>query len=194
VANARAFGIYNDTTTTKQLWDPVLPGYSNPGTGATAYPVRHYNGIKRPTEVMTLWCGASNLNSGYNYGSNPVFSATVDNYQATKGHGFCYPSPAVPSQFTPDDYINPISLGDPSWDAGSSASSMNAGSVTKTYLLLANGDNVSTAYSGQFGWAACNMRFRHMDNTTVNGLFADGHVESRVLGTVLAKDICLNPK
>jgi len=38
------------------------------------------------------------------------------------------------------------------------------------------------------------MRFRHMNNTTCNILFLDGHCESRVLGTVVAQDICMNPK
>jgi prepilin-type processing-associated H-X9-DG protein len=37
------------------------------------------------------------------------------------------------------------------------------------------------------------MRFRHSNNTTANFLFVDGHVESRVLGQVKAKDIALNP-
>ena len=39
--------------------------------------------------------------------------------------------------------------------------------------------------------ALCNMRFRHMDNTTVNALFVDGHVESRTLLQVTAKDISI---
>jgi prepilin-type processing-associated H-X9-DG protein len=31
-----------------------------------------------------------------------------------------------------------------------------------------------------------------MQNTVTNLLFVDGHVESRALGQVLAKDICVN--
>jgi prepilin-type processing-associated H-X9-DG protein len=37
----------------------------------------------------------------------------------------------------------------------------------------------------------CNMRFRHMGNTTVNALFVDGHVESRPLLGVTARDISI---
>jgi prepilin-type N-terminal cleavage/methylation domain-containing protein/prepilin-type processing-associated H-X9-DG protein len=37
------------------------------------------------------------------------------------------------------------------------------------------------------------FRFRHVQNTTLNGLFADGHVESRKVGEVLYKDICTTP-
>jgi prepilin-type N-terminal cleavage/methylation domain-containing protein len=37
------------------------------------------------------------------------------------------------------------------------------------------------------------MRFRHMQNTTLNALCADGHVESRTVGTFMALDICITP-
>ena len=43
-------------------------------------------------------------------------------------------------------------------------------------------------------WRGPSMRFRHMKNTTGNFLFADGHVDSRKLGEVLVKDICMDPK
>jgi prepilin-type processing-associated H-X9-DG protein len=35
------------------------------------------------------------------------------------------------------------------------------------------------------------MRFRHMNDTVANFLFLDGHVEPRVMGTVLAQDLCV---
>jgi len=191
VINARAFGMWNNFS---QLWDPLVPGYSTPANPQAAYPVRRYPSIKRSTAVMVMWCGACNVGGSTNYGCTPVFTGTLDNYQATNGHGFCYPNPAVPGQFTPADYSNPISLGDTSFYAGANDSSAHTGSVSKTYLQLANSDYTNGLYSGQLGWAACNMRFRHMGNTTANSLFADGHVESRVLGTVVAMDVCMNPK
>ena len=49
------------------------------------------------------------------------------------------------------------------------------------------GINVNAAYNPQ-----CEMRFRHMNNTVVAAAFVDGHVESRLIGSVIAKDICLN--
>jgi prepilin-type processing-associated H-X9-DG protein len=36
------------------------------------------------------------------------------------------------------------------------------------------------------------MRFRHLNNTTCNCLFIDGHVESKLLGTVRAMDISVD--
>jgi prepilin-type processing-associated H-X9-DG protein len=39
--------------------------------------------------------------------------------------------------------------------------------------------------------SSCAMRFRHMNNTTGNFLFIDGHVESRVLMQVTAMDVSI---
>ncbi len=36
------------------------------------------------------------------------------------------------------------------------------------------------------------MRFRHKGNTSINMLFVDGHVEARVLGNVLARDVAVD--
>jgi prepilin-type processing-associated H-X9-DG protein len=38
------------------------------------------------------------------------------------------------------------------------------------------------------------MRFRHINNTTGNFLFMDGHVESRKLGQIKLYEICYNYK
>jgi prepilin-type processing-associated H-X9-DG protein len=36
------------------------------------------------------------------------------------------------------------------------------------------------------------MRFRHMKNTTTPVAFFDGHVESRRVGDVKVREICIN--
>ena len=36
----------------------------------------------------------------------------------------------------------------------------------------------------------CEMRFRHINNTTCNILFCDGHVEPYIIGSVTAKMLC----
>jgi len=46
---------------------------------------------------------------------------------------------------------------------------------------------------GSDGWAS-HLRFRHMNNTRMNALCLDGHVESRAVGTVLRKDIYTNSR
>ena len=42
------------------------------------------------------------------------------------------------------------------------------------------------------GQYQCEMRFRHINNTTCNILFVDGHVSPYVIGTVTAKMLCVN--
>jgi prepilin-type processing-associated H-X9-DG protein len=75
---------------------------------------------------------------------------------------------------------------------------MVPGSVTPSYLKAANEDYVNTRsgseiYNGTGGFDANYLRFRHLNNSTANFLFVDSHVESRKLGEVYARDICVNP-
>jgi prepilin-type processing-associated H-X9-DG protein len=42
------------------------------------------------------------------------------------------------------------------------------------------------------GWWVCSMRFRHMRNTAGPVAFFDGHVESRRVGEVKVRDVCIS--
>jgi prepilin-type processing-associated H-X9-DG protein/prepilin-type N-terminal cleavage/methylation domain-containing protein len=203
LVNARVFGIIDNGygSSTDPLWDPYAPSgtalgkaYALP-SGAlvqTGYLPRRIGTVRRSAAVMMLWDGACQIIGSLNYGVHFPMTYAFDDYQATSGHGLCYPTPAT-TAFIPPYYVDPVALGAPVL-AGSNASSAIPGSVTKSYLANANVDITSTAYNGQFGFDANEMRFRHMGNTTANFLFVDGHVESRTLGTVLAQDVCLNPR
>jgi len=179
VANLRVMG------GTGSFYDPTVSLAPNLG-----YHQRHLSSILRSSGSMLAWCGPCDITAGVNYGCHDVYPHALDNYQLTGGHGFC--NPPAQSSFQTAWYVNPISLGDPI-GVGGSPSSQAAGSVTKSYLNAANTDNLNGVYSGIAGWDACNMRFRHMNNKVCNALFCDGHVESKLIGTVLAKDICVNP-
>lgn len=48
------------------------------------------------------------------------------------------------------------------------------------------------SYSGNGSPPWQSLRFRHLDNTRLNALCLDGHVETRAVGTVLRKDIYTN--
>jgi prepilin-type N-terminal cleavage/methylation domain-containing protein/prepilin-type processing-associated H-X9-DG protein len=181
VANVRALGLARPPG----FWDPLT------GDSTTGWPQRQLSGIKNASQAMLVWCGPANINSGINYGCHDYYPVALDNFQATGGHGFS--NPPAQSTFQPAWYANPISLGDPI-GVGGSPSSQAAGSVTPSYLAAANHDffGASTAYSGISGYDACNMRFRHMNNKVCAALFCDGHADSKAIGTVLARDICVN--
>jgi prepilin-type N-terminal cleavage/methylation domain-containing protein/prepilin-type processing-associated H-X9-DG protein len=183
VANIRVFGAIVGTG---PIWDP----YKN--LGNNGYKQRHLATIQRASSVMMVWCGAADISGGVNYGCYYNFPNGLDNYQMYSGHGLCYPSPAQ-TTYNTNWYANPISLGDPI-TTGAAPSSQIAGSVTPSYLKAANQDYTNSVFGGIGGFDANYMRFRHLQNTTCNFLFVDGHVESRLLGSVWATDVCLNPQ
>jgi prepilin-type N-terminal cleavage/methylation domain-containing protein/prepilin-type processing-associated H-X9-DG protein len=181
VANIRALG----AVPAGSMWDPVAL------SSATGWPSRQFSGIKHSSESMLVWCGAIEVSAGVNYGVEHVYPDALDYYQMTSGHGFCNPPAQATYQYA--WYANPIALGVP-FGVGGSASSQVAGSVTKSYLAAANRDFVYAATpqgAGLNGYNTCNMRFRHMNNKVCNSLFCDGHVEPKVIGTVIARDICV---
>ena len=171
----------------------------NPGPGVPPFRVRQLSGVKRSADVMLIWCGPVEVHSdSINWGCSRTYPGSLDNYGTyagggDTGHGLCFPNPGNPAYNTAW-YGNPISLGCPV-GVGGSPSSQNLGSVTKSYLKAANVDFVAsrTQYNGIGGFDSNRMRFRHMNNTVCNFLFCDGHVASRTIGTVIARDVCLNP-
>jgi prepilin-type processing-associated H-X9-DG protein len=161
--------------------DPVAAaeGFDNPAAHQD-YPLRRVSSIQHSAQVMMVWCGATDLSDGvHDNGANPV-CWDMDDSQSDWGHGYSVP-PAY-SYFTAPEYANLIA---PGYD-GVHASQL--GNVTLAVCQAENMDNLNPAYN-----SACDMRYRHMDNTMVNILFVDGHVESRLLGSVHASDVCLNP-
>jgi prepilin-type N-terminal cleavage/methylation domain-containing protein/prepilin-type processing-associated H-X9-DG protein len=182
VANIRALGAVPGGG----MWDILTQN------STTGYPSRQFSSIKHSSESMLAWCGAIEVTAGINYGCVHVYPDALDNWQMTGGHGFC--NPPAQATFQYGWYANPIAIGAP-FGVGGSPSSQAAGSVTKSYLAAANRDFVygSTVQgAGINGYNTCNMRFRHMNNKICNALYCDGHVEGRVIGTVIARDICVN--
>jgi prepilin-type processing-associated H-X9-DG protein len=187
VANSRAMGS-----------SPVAD-YStyNPKTfKVQAMHARKVGSIVRSAEVMFMWDGACDVTSGqFNAGSPYIFSWTLDNFGELYSHGLGFPSAlsGTIGSWNPKFYPNLIALGEPATNATTHISSFTGG-ATLAYLTLENRDPTKpNNFSGQNGGVfVCEMRFRHYGNTTANFLFADGHVDSRKLGTVTAKDICLN--
>jgi prepilin-type N-terminal cleavage/methylation domain-containing protein/prepilin-type processing-associated H-X9-DG protein len=142
-------------------------------TGNTYFRPRQV-ALRRGAEIMIVWDGSQRLED-WSDGSSDTLSYPLAGWQSTWGHGSVYP--AQPSNWWYNGYNNRIMLGD--WSLGDNSM---AG------LQSANRDLAVDS------WRGPSMRFRHMRNTTGNFLFADGHVDSRKLGEVLVKDICMDPK
>ncbi|MGA2441754.1 MAG: type II secretion system protein [Tepidisphaeraceae bacterium] len=148
------------------------------------YALRTASSIKLGAQVMMVWCAATDVADGAtDRGADPMPYA-LDESQDDWGHGFSNP-PAIPASFgSPSNLSNLISLGN---DGGPCSAS--PGGVTLAQLKSQNMD-----YWNAASWDnTADMRFRHMDNTMANALFVDGHVESSLIGSVRALDICLNP-
>jgi prepilin-type N-terminal cleavage/methylation domain-containing protein/prepilin-type processing-associated H-X9-DG protein len=177
-ANMRAFAV-----------STYIDNYSSPAGGGAAkgyYPLRQIGSIQHSAQVMAIWCGCLNLTDGYGNQGADIFDDQLDDSAAQSfGYCSCYPVwPASQSWYNPINYTQPVALGQDGthWSGG--------GNVTLKVLQAQNIDylNPSEGYN-PFN----NMRFRHINNTTCNFLFLDGHVESRVLGQVRAMDISMNP-
>jgi prepilin-type N-terminal cleavage/methylation domain-containing protein/prepilin-type processing-associated H-X9-DG protein len=177
IANIRAMGAIN-------IWDPV----TNDATHG--WKSKKLGSVRRSSDTMMVWCGPVEINGTVNYGCFHTFPNSLDNYQMYGGHGLLYPNPVDPN-YKSAWYSNPIALGAPI-GVGGSPSSQNTGSVTPSYLKAANTDYVAIgAFAGIGGFDSNNMRFRHLRDTTCNFLFFDGHVDSRRLGNVFARDVCV---
>jgi len=206
MVNPRVFFCSNAQDFGSSMYD-VLQYQSAINPNQYAFPANQVGSIKHSAELMIAWCGPVKISipsagaSQVDYGVYQDFAPALDDYAFYNLHSFLNPPPPHnASAFLPADYSNPISLGCP-FPGFATASSAIVGSVTPSYLRAANEDYTADAsnantgtshtYNGAGGSDSCNMRFRHMNNTEANFLFLDGHVEPRVMGTVLAQDLCV---
>jgi len=201
MVNPRVFGASNaQNFGGGVLFDPVVGGETK-----YSFPQVQTSSIKHSAELMVAWCGPVKIAPGAggqtNYGIFQVFAAQLDDYAFYNYHSFLNPVPTRNiNSFPSSDFSNPVSLGCP-YPGLPTAGSAFANTVLPSYLKLANGDytadinnpntRTSHSYNGKGGSDTCNMRFRHMNDTVANFLFLDGHVEPRVMGTVLAQDLCV---
>jgi prepilin-type processing-associated H-X9-DG protein len=187
------------------MWDPRAKetGVATPGGGGGGYmALRQMGSIKRPSETMMVWCGPQNLYNGQtvaHVGVNYGFLAEqMDDSQiewSSGGYGCYYPTPADGTGCASSKWpSNPVSLGCPTkaYPLQTRPIIMTAsaaqGNVNMATVIWENADITLPTDSYD---SLCNMRFRHMGNTTVNALFVDGHVESRPLLGVTARDISI---
>jgi prepilin-type N-terminal cleavage/methylation domain-containing protein/prepilin-type processing-associated H-X9-DG protein len=160
-----------------------------------SYTLRQAGGVKRSSQTAMVWDDALNLSDGNHIGQMSTLSYGVDRW-ARNGAGFfsCLMFPNAPSGYNQAGYGRQIALGGTNTvDGGAFSGGIP---VTKTDLVYDNCDWTNPAgFNGnRFEEWCCNMRFRHMNDSAVNILFVDGHVESRPIGvgSVVADEVCVN--
>lgn len=155
-------------------------------------PLRSVGSIKNSGAVMMVWCGPQFVPFGttqewFNY--EPPLCGPLDagaiNWMTDGYFLLTNPPPGLDAAYKPKNLINLGNVLDP--DGYNAA----AGTVTKQIEMFSNVDPTS-ALTATKGVAVNAMRFRHMNNTEINALFADGHVESRKIGEVTAGDVSVN--
>jgi prepilin-type N-terminal cleavage/methylation domain-containing protein/prepilin-type processing-associated H-X9-DG protein len=143
------------------------------------------------SQVGIVWDESSNLSnpSVLGQGADDNLTVGLDDWTITWSYAFAYPN-SPNTQYDTNGYAKPINLGGTNKTDGGFWSGF--GRVTKSGLKYDNVDWFTYGPSDNFGEYQCQMRFRHMGNTMANILFLDGHVESRALGEVTARDVSMN--
>jgi prepilin-type processing-associated H-X9-DG protein/prepilin-type N-terminal cleavage/methylation domain-containing protein len=161
--------------------------------GSGCCPIRQAAGIKRSSATMMIWCGpqqlVNGLSAGYIYNYGPLAMQLDASVVSGGTYGLYYPVPANPQWYNGTQYNLPICIGNllPPPPPGVRQGYNGGNPVLMPLLKYLNQDALHTTWANN-----CAMRFRHMNNTTCNMLFVDGHVESRLLGTVTAMDVSVN--
>lgn len=132
----------------------------------------------RQSGVFLIWDSAQCLNGIPDQPNNAYALATeLDGNELTFGSGFFVDSPNA-AVF---NYDRPVTPGgrDQYFDAPE----------CKTSQKTENHD-LQQAFTDPDGWAN-QLRFRHLQNTSLNALCLDGHVETRKVGTAMVLDFCI---
>jgi len=159
------------------LWNDGSDAYPPPsGTPESQMRQRRIASLRRPSESMAVWDAPQWTDYG---NSSMELAQCPGGWQYSWGTYFVAPN-VQPSQTWIDSYYNqPIP---PGADGGD-------GAVLQKQW---NKDFPGLFYSGPEAFKSA-FRFRHLQNTTLNALFVDGHCESRKVGEVTYKDICTSP-
>ena len=160
--------------------------------------------IKRSSEVMMVWDGPFNLTNPSLIGAQGFPThLSMENWQMegpyeAKNHGWAYPTPhdaayASGAFASKSGYGYCFALGGNNSTLNGAYSGL-VGGVPLNDLKYENVDwtGAGNSTSDNGGEFECEMRFRHLNNTTANFLFVDGHVDSRQIGQVHTKDLCVN--
>jgi prepilin-type processing-associated H-X9-DG protein/prepilin-type N-terminal cleavage/methylation domain-containing protein len=178
IGNIRVFG-------DQAWWDPWQTQWNQNQTmlPQQAYATRNLGLIKNSQSVAAVWCcmvdpnPASNPNDKQYWTPPPPVTQVFNSYWESWGAAYVNDPP----QPGGGNYNG-------SWILGTE---FGLGTNIGTHITLTG--QKKDNYDGPRGPSEnCEMRFRHMNNTTCNFLFCDGHVEGRQIGAVSLMDISMN--
>jgi prepilin-type N-terminal cleavage/methylation domain-containing protein/prepilin-type processing-associated H-X9-DG protein len=190
IANSR---LLTDGAMYPSDWGNPPPSY--PAYQQTFGSLRAASSIQRSAEVAMVWDNRIDLHVPGQIGNDlyPIDSAMEDwtnDYPQPNSSGFAFP---VPYFHGYSGYGRRILLGggNPT-DAWATSSLATGASLAGEKYDNVDFTDPNWGSSDQGGQYQCEMRFRHINNTTCNILFVDGHVSPYVIGTVTAKMLCVN--
>lgn len=132
--------------------------------GTSKCPARKISSVRSSSEKILMWDhGVCDWN---NYSPATSLPYSLDNWAFWNSSGHCWTDPAADGSD-----LNQL--------CGNGGSGRTVTGIAK--------DNFDT--NGQYDSP---MRYRHNNNTTGVFLFVDGHAESRKIGEVLLRDVCVN--
>ena len=152
------------------------------------YTNRKLAGIKTQSTFI-VWDSAQIASPGFD-GNAYGIATELDSNRLGYGHGFITQMPVAASEY--DRAVSPggnISFNNPTGNAA--VNKVRQKSNNRDLLFAYETGGSPPEDSGADGWAN-QLRFRHVRNTTMNGLCVDGHVEDRRIGEALVKDFCTN--
>ncbi|HEX8322987.1 MAG TPA: hypothetical protein VF595_03650, partial [Tepidisphaeraceae bacterium] len=145
--------------------------------------IRKITSIKRSSEVFAIWDGPQQLDSQTQtsdpdlFGSAVQVAVDIDDKAIQNGTGLYSPAKDAAYNSRMDE---PAHLGRSPTGPGSPPTLANLRLTNRDVATPDEKNNVPAA-----------MRFRHVRNEYANFLALDGHVESRKIGSVLKKELCV---
>jgi len=146
---------------------------------------RKFGNIK-PSTAFMFWDAPQVFDWDPGVGNNAYEQATAIDCNAEAFDSYLFNNTNIlPSVYS---YVRPALPGD-------YFQSYGQGAVSRCLLQQKEWNiDISAAVSNapSFDYFLSHIRYRHMNNTVLNALCVDGHVESRALGTLLVTDVCIN--
>lgn len=193
-----------DTSVNYTPISPANPTGGNPDAYEQTFTIQQLSSIQRSAQVIMLWCGPLNLTDPNGIGNQAYgTNLAMENWMnqgpfTTPASGWSFPRPynsgyGAGVGANKKGYTQCFTIGGVGTQVPGSIYSGIIGGAPLADLKYQNVDwtTLSNSSGDNGGEFQCEMRFRHMGNTTANFLYVDGHVSALQIGQVHAEDLCV---